>query len=146
MYLIMNDTLEMVEILRDVISILLATISILITVGTVVYSFMLSKRESLKIHAENKKQGNSSFDLDRAILAEKNYIERMLPLFRGCIYLIVTSTLLLLLDYVAVYLLHPTWFVVLMSCLSVLTILITIVYLVRQFIVLARDIRLEKKE
>lgn len=143
MYLIMNETLE-TEILRDVISVLLTTIGILITVGTVVYSFMLSKRESLKVHAEYKKQGFSSFDLDRAILAEKNYIERMLPLFWRCIYLIVSSTLLLLLDYIAVYLQNTEWFVEIMSCLSTLTILITIVYIVQQFIVLARDVRLKK--
>lgn len=141
----MIDNAVLLPLLKDIISVLLASIGILITVGTVIYSFMLSKRESLKAHAEDKKRGTQDFFLDKSILAEKNYIERMRPLFSRCIILLVSSAFLLIFDYLAYYCLRAEWFLALVIGLSTITILFTLCYLIRQFVIFARDIRLERR-
>ena len=141
----MIDDAVLLPLLKDIISVLLSTIGILITVGTVIYSFMLSKRESLKAHAEDKKRGSQDFFIERSIIAEKNYIERMQPLFCRCIILLISSASFLILDYLAYYCIKAKWFVVLVMCLSTITIFLTLCYLIRQFVVFARDIRLEKR-
>ena len=141
----MPDCSIIQTLLKDIISVLLSIIGILITVGTVVYSFILSKRESLRGHAEEKKRGAQDFDLDRTIIAEKNFIEKMRPLFRACILFIVLSSLFLIVDYLAYYCLEVKWLLLLAECLSILVVLCSICYLVCQFIVLAKDIQLEKR-
>ena len=141
----MIDIANLLSLLKDIISVLLAIIGILIAVGTVIYSFMLSKRELLKAHAEEKKRGAQDFFIDRSIIAEKHYIERMQPLFHVCIILLVSSTLSLILDYLALYCLRIKWILITVMSLSAIIILFSLCYLIRQFIVFARDIRLEKR-
>jgi hypothetical protein len=141
----MIDNEVLLSLLKDIITVLLSIIGILITVGTVIYSFMLSKRESLKAHAEEKKRGAQDFFIDRSIHAEKNYIERMQPLFRVCIYLLISAGFLLVLDYLAFYCCGKQWFQMIVLCLSVFLVLFSLLYLIRQFIVFSKDIRLERR-
>lgn len=135
--------------LNDLITVLISLIGILITVGTVLSSFILSKRDSLKSHAEEKKRGGQDFVLERTIRAESHFIERTRKLLGECICLLIFSSIVLLVDLVTKYIDFESdksfYSNLLCVILSALVIVIVVVFIIVQFYKIVKELEVRKK-
>lgn len=140
---------ESLLLLNDLITVLVSLIGILITVGTVLSSFILSKRDSLKSHAEEKKRGKQDFVLERTIRAESHFIERTRKRLSECISLLIISSLVLFIDLfvknVSIGVCSNVYYSFICIILSTLVIVFVVVYIIIQFNKIVKELEVKKK-
>lgn len=143
---------ESLLLLNDIITVLISLIGILITVGTVLSSFILSKRDSLKSHAEEKKRGRHDFVLERTIRAESHFIERTRKRLSECISLLIISSLVLFIDLFVKNVsigvcsnVYYSFICIILFILSTLVIVFVVVYIIIQFNKIVKELEVKKK-
>ena len=140
---------ESLLLLNDIITVLISLIGILITVGTVLSSFILSKRDSLKSHAEEKKRGRHDFVLERTIRAESHFIERTRKRLSECISLLIISSLVLFIDLfvknASIGVCSNVYYSFICIILSTLVIVFVVVYIIIQFNKIVKELEVKKK-
>lgn len=131
----MNDLLTCGELINDCLSDLwtlhLTVIGILLSLFTLLYSFILNKKDELKLFVEQMKLGDSN----PLIIQKRNfaitYIKRLININKQCFYILVGSIFLAFFSWIGMRLLdeHIRFFALVIIAFLTLLIVVYIVFL-----------------
>lgn len=124
----MNDLLIYMKLINDCFSDLwtlhLTFIGILLSLFTLLYSFILSKKDELKLSVEQIKLGDNS----PLVIQKKNfaiaYIKRLSSINRQCFYILLISIFLASCSWVGMRLLDEHFRLIVLLIIAFLTLLV----------------------
>lgn len=135
------------EILDSIITMLLTLGGILMTIGTVLSSFMLSKRDSLRFYSEEKKRGVQDHFIERAILVESHFIKQTQSHLKKCLLLLSLICCLLIIDYIfKICSIFDSVFLILIEVCSTIVIVLSWGYLIHQMFLLWKECKIVVKK
>lgn len=133
------------NVLSDLWSLHLAMIGCLVSVFTLLYSFLISKKGELKIFTEQLNHGDKSPTIIQKQKFATNYIKRMSKAINLCLIILIASTCIAIVNWVGLRLLNEKTQIVLLCIVGLLTILVLALMLylsIKVYTQYRRDMRL----